>query len=425
MGKSESNLNKQLVSLSPDVLVDLYEIDFSSLQPNFEILQDLYGITIGADSVYRFCPMINGSNPVYWQGKGYQPLPIKASGFEHKSDGRLPRPTLTIANPDGVLSQIVHSNSDFTNCKVTRKRTYVRFLDDENFQNRNLNESGKNPFGEADPNSHLPDDVYFINKKTQENKVGIEFELVSVLEFEDSWVPARIVLSSYCNWTYRCSVGCGYKGLPIEDGNGESLREGFAKNPSLSSVSGSDPVYDIGKVNPDSYPNGLIDIPDWNKEGRDSTDSGYKLNDLVKITPRNSNNPYKSTPQVFVCIQSHEIAKDHVPFFDKEYWAKDECQKTFEACKKRFGSSVSDELNNDYEKYVNSYSDLVTAFDSQATLNKYDWGKKHWEQNGRGEGRTMPQIEDIEDLSKYNKSNRTHKGLRFGGFPGTEKFRVE
>ena len=166
MGKSESNLNKQLVSLSPDVLVDLYEIDFSSLQPNFEILQDLYGISIGADSVYRFCPMINGSNPVYWQGKGYQPLPIKASGFEHKSDGRLPRPTLTIANPDGVLSQIVHSNSDFTNCKVTRKRTYVRFLDDENFQNRNLNESGKNPFGEADPNSHLPDDVYFINKKT-------------------------------------------------------------------------------------------------------------------------------------------------------------------------------------------------------------------------------------------------------------------
>jgi hypothetical protein len=37
----------------------------------------------------------------------------------------------------------------------------------------------------------------------------------------------------------------------------------------------------------------------------------------------------------------------------------------------------------------------------------------------------MPLIEDVENLSEYNKSNRTHKGLRFGGFPGTEKFSVE
>ena len=137
MSKSQSSLNKQLISLTPDAIVNLYEIDFSILQENFEQLKDLYGINIGADAIYRFCPMINGTNPVIWQGNSYQPLPIKMEGFEHKSDGRLPRPTLTIANPEGIFSKIVHSNEDFANCKVSRKRTYARFLDDENFLNSN------------------------------------------------------------------------------------------------------------------------------------------------------------------------------------------------------------------------------------------------------------------------------------------------
>jgi len=177
MAKSQSNLNKQLVSLTPDTLIDLYEIDFSNLQMDFEMLRDRAGINLGADAVYRFCPMVNSANPIYWQGNAYQPLPITMEGFEHQSDGRLPRPKLTIANPEGILSVIVHSNHDFANCQVTRKRTFARFLDDANFPNRNLNDDGENPFGEADPNSHYPDDVFFINRKTAENKNHIEFEL--------------------------------------------------------------------------------------------------------------------------------------------------------------------------------------------------------------------------------------------------------
>ena len=130
MAKSESNFNKQLVSITPDSVVDMYEIDFSNLQSNFEMLKDLYGVNLGADPVYRFSPMKNSSNPVYWQGNAYQPLPVKMEGFESQSDGRLPRPTISIANPEGLLSKIVRSNKDFANCKITRKRTFVKFLDD-------------------------------------------------------------------------------------------------------------------------------------------------------------------------------------------------------------------------------------------------------------------------------------------------------
>tara|TARA_B100001939_G_scaffold345079_1_gene360887 strand:+ start:59 stop:1141 length:1083 start_codon:yes stop_codon:yes gene_type:complete len=360
MGQSQAHLNKQLSSLSPDALIDLYEIDFSNLQGNFEMLSDLYGINIGAETIYRFCPMINDTNPIVWQGKSYQPLPIKMEGFEQKSDGRLPRPTMTIANPDGIFSKIVHSNQDFANCKVTRKRTYVRFLDDENFQNRNLNDVGSNPFGSADPDSYLPDDVFFINKKSQENSKYIEFELVSSLELENSPVPARVVLSDYCNWTYRCNIGCNYQGLPIETIDGKDLTSGFGFNT------------DSGSINANSYPNGIRDIPEWSRYGSSRSSSnpvGYKLGDIVKIISKSEGDPHKKIPQVFVCIQSHARASEHHPFFEKEFWAKDECQKRIGACKKRFDNRIS-------------------------------------------------------SLVPYNKSSKS-PGLPFGGFPGTEKFSVE
>ena len=351
MGESQAHLNKQLSSLTPDALIDLYEIDFSNLQSNFEMLEDLYGINIGAETVYRFCPMINGTNPIVWQGKSYQPLPIKMEGFEQKSDGRLPRPTMTIANPEGIFSKIVHSNQDFANCKVTRKRTYARFLDDENFQNRNLNDVGVNPFGKADPSSHLPDDVYFINKKNQENRQYIEFELVSSLELEDSPVPARIVLSDYCGWTYRCNVGCNYQGLPIETIEGQDLTT---------------------HVSPGTYPRKAQDVPEWNRYGpggSKQSPTGYKLGDVVKVIGKSSIDAYKKIPQVFVCMKNHVNASTHHPFFDKEYWLKDECQKNLNACKKRFDSR----LNN---------------------------------------------------LHSHNGAAQS-PGLPFGGFPGTEKFSVE
>ena len=76
MAKSKSSFNKSSISLNPDALITLFEIDFSSLQADFSMLEDVIGANIGADCVYRFCPMKNSFNPIYWQGKGYQPLPV-------------------------------------------------------------------------------------------------------------------------------------------------------------------------------------------------------------------------------------------------------------------------------------------------------------------------------------------------------------
>lgn len=364
MSNSSASLMDQSLSVISDSIVELYEIDFSNLQSNFDILADIYGINFGAEPIYRFTPVSNEGNPIYWQGEAYQSLPMMAEGFESKSDGRLPRPSLSIANPQGLFSKIVHSNDDFANCKVTRKRTFVRFLDDQNFVNE------KNPYESSDSNAHFPDDVFYVGRKVQESKEALKFELVSSLELENTLVPARVVLSGYCGFTYRCSVGCTYKGLPIETSDGKSLRQDFSYRMPLV-----EDKYNVGYIDPELYPDGINSeqIKEWSRFGRNQDSSnpvGYELNDIVKIFPSKSTNPYNSTPQLFVCTQSHQPASKFHPFFSKQYWLKDECKKTLEACKKRFSIKNQDE-----------------------------------------------------DLKLYNQAN-SQTLLRFGGFPGTDKFDV-
>ncbi len=371
MGSSESNFSKQLISIGPDAVICLYEIDFRNIQSNFEMLKDLHQINIGAEPVYRFCPMINGTNPIVWQGKEYQPLPIQGDEFESASDGQLPRPKLRIANPEGLFSKIVHSNKDFANCKVIRRKTFARFLDDVNFQNRNLNDEGKNPFGKADPNAHFRDEVYFISKKIVENKNEISFELVSALELEDSYVPARVVLANYCNWTYRCDVGCRYAGAPIENNSGKTLylqdsgesRVFVMRNKNEESNIITEVVWDASSS--------LEDIPEWQSDTNMEEKFGYNKDNIVKIISKHDSlDPHKRAPQVFVCIQSHKSSRFHHPFFDQKHWIKDECNKTLDACKKRFG------------------------------------------------------IKD-EQLLPFNKADQGINALNFGGFPGTEAYPIE
>lgn len=382
MSVSTKKLNKQLLSLSADSLIELYEIDFSSLQHDFEQLKDIFGTNVGADAVYRFCSAQNSTNPIVWQGKSYQPLPIKVEDFENSSSGKLPRPKLTIANPEGLLSKIVYSNQDFLGCTVTRKRTFLRFLDDENFElgNRGINNKGKNPFGKADSKAHLPDDIYKIYKKIAENKNIIQFELASPLEMDDVVLPARQILANHCPWTYRCEIGCGYSGLPIETSSGKDLTTGFSETPEIVEFNGQQ-IENYGAVIPQAYTTG---VPHWYRYGyvlnasqqrelgtKDSP-GAYKLGDVVQIVNKNSENVYLRTPQYFVCVKSHELPFNYHPFLNREHWAKDECSKSLEACKKRF--------SNDLE---------------------YDY------------------------LKDFNDSLTKGGNIKFGGFPGAEKYGIE
>ena len=150
-------------------------------------------------------------------------MPISVEGFEIKGDGKLPRPKLTVSNVNGIMSLKSGAFNDFIGSKLIRKRTFIKFLDNENFPDN------FNPYGEPDPTATLPRDEFIVNIKNLENNKIIEYELRSVLDLENALVPGRRILSDYCCWTYRSNIGCRYSGDAVADESDVLFQGGYLK----------------------------------------------------------------------------------------------------------------------------------------------------------------------------------------------------
>lgn len=338
--KSSKKITSEIFKMQPDAIVEMFEIDFSILQADFSELKSRFNTSIGLDGdpVYRFTSNTNGTNPIVWQGKSYQPLPVETSDFESPSDGRLPRPKLKISNPSGLLSSIVAINHDFHGCKVTRRRTFVKFLDEANFpanqsveysdvdegdrkvviRNRKAGEEGSNPFGYSDPNAHLPDDVYYIHRKLMDSRSSIEFEMTSILEVGDLQFPDRQIMADYCGFRYRDSNTCNYRGIPIMGPNGDRFAAlGVYKFTVL--VGGS-------RVN--LKPSNFKNIPEWSSEAK------YEKGDVVMLTQKLQ----PAIPAYYVCVKSPDHSNGcPAPSVSEEIWILDACTKTLSSCICHFG----------------------------------------------------------------------------------------
>jgi len=210
---SSQSHNSALLDLEPDTLIELYELDLGE-----------------QDGLYRFHPGKNNLKNIMLRDKNgvlqtYFPIPIEASGFESRGDGQLPRPKMIIANPQGVITDAIKRRSDLVGNTVIRKRIFLKFLDNENFPNN------FNPFAIPDPESRFDDDIFSINRKINENKYYIEFELVSPLELEDVKIPARNMIANYCGWQYR-GAGCLYGKRDDFDNQSISMADGTSVSPS-------------------------------------------------------------------------------------------------------------------------------------------------------------------------------------------------
>ncbi|WP_227505948.1 phage minor tail protein L [Acinetobacter baumannii] len=64
---------------------------------------------------------------------------------------------------------------------------------------------------EADPTQHLPDQIWFIDRKVNESRVSIEWELASAFDFQGVQLPFGQVTKNACRWQYR-SPDCGWTG---------------------------------------------------------------------------------------------------------------------------------------------------------------------------------------------------------------------
>ena len=91
---------------------------------------------------------------------------METEGFS-VSASKVNRPLIRISNKDFFVTSLIKNNNDFANARVERRKTFVKFLDDENFD-------GGNPFGESDATANVSVDFYLVSQKRQENKVFVE-----------------------------------------------------------------------------------------------------------------------------------------------------------------------------------------------------------------------------------------------------------
>lgn len=187
-------LGVQLARLVHSARVELFELDATS---------------VGGD-VLRFHAGLNGlMQPVLWQGHLYTPYPVQVTGFARTHDGPMPRPTLRAANIDGSLGALIREFRGLKGATLRRKRTLARYLDAANFADGNPG---------ADPASHMPDDVYSLDRIVGRDSTAVEYELASVLDVQGVMLPRRVVLHSVCMWRYR-STDCGYTGPAVATAN--------------------------------------------------------------------------------------------------------------------------------------------------------------------------------------------------------------
>lgn len=170
--------------LEPGNLIELFDVDCTA---------------IGGDML-RFHGHLQ-STSIFWQGNEYKPWPIQGSGFEHTSDAQQPSPTLTVGNTGGTISALCVFLDDLVGAKVTRHRTLSKYLDAVNFADGNPT---------ADPTEEMAVELWYIEQKSSETSVQVEFTLSSALDFGGQQLPARQI-APLCQFQYRGPY-CGYTG---------------------------------------------------------------------------------------------------------------------------------------------------------------------------------------------------------------------
>ena len=173
------------------------------------------GITLDATSIGAGILRFHGhtlAGSIFWQGQEYSPWPMEAAGFAWTSE-RPPTPRVKLGNIDRSISTLCNMFDDFIGAKVTRWQTLTKFLDAANF-------GGTNPT--ADPNEHLPDEIWYVERKTEETQEFVEFELATAFDLNGKKLPARQVIADFCPWIviggYRGPY-CGYTGPAVADVN--------------------------------------------------------------------------------------------------------------------------------------------------------------------------------------------------------------
>jgi len=198
----------QLQAVNPTAIIELFQLHLNS---TLHGSNDIHYFHNGSST--------NDAADIIFGGQAYLRLPIEADGFEYKTgqSGTLPRPTLRVSNLFGTITSILNqvnqttAGNDLTGAKVVRIRTLERFVDTVNFGSHGflvtedsneygiVGEDGStlrmenaiNPHGVPDDSYELPQEIYFVDRKSAENREICEFELASALDLAGVRLPKR------------------------------------------------------------------------------------------------------------------------------------------------------------------------------------------------------------------------------------------
>jgi lambda family phage minor tail protein L len=419
--QSHEKIISEMGRTAPSAVITLYEIDVENLlideHMSYNSLTDRSG-----EAVFRFHNNLKiTQQKIYWKGQTYHPMPVMVDGFESSTRGATPVPRMSITSDskhDSMFRDfrtMVRKLDDMIGAKVTRVRTFAKYLDAENFYSImddgtkvSLGDDVLIPEGfEPDPLAEFPREIFFINRKSSESKNGLAFELGSFADFENLRLPSRIVLSRYCQFQYR-GEGCLYDNATLNDPcNPAQPNTPCMSKTQLEKAYGCDDLYKLNfpcKAPPiadeddelisvalgtDYDPTDSPTKYDPNKGGPPGNPSNYGAGDIIFIQ-KNDRKYY------FVGkVDDIPAGKDYLGAIppNTNYWYEDKCSKTINGCKLRWSDS--------YKK-----TKLALGPDTENLIENL--------------GYTMGTVSD--GCRTAAPKGNTHAGcLPFGGFPAVEK----
>lgn len=175
--------------------------DVQKLEPGDRvILFELDCTSIGGD-LLLFHPYSQLA-PIVFQGKSYTPWAVEATGLGRTGDVQQVQPTLSVGNigmdtegspVPGFVSSLCIALDDMVGAQIIIHETFAKYLDGAEA---------------ADPEQELPQEVWYIQQKTQDDPDVVAFELSDSMTLDGVQLPRRPIQASTCPWLW---IG-GYRG---------------------------------------------------------------------------------------------------------------------------------------------------------------------------------------------------------------------
>ena len=195
----------------------------------------------------------------------------------------------------------------------------------------------------------LTPDIYYIDRKVQEDSQNVIYELASLLDIEGIKLPARVLLSKNCSFTYR-GAGClyersdrlnrvhsgvyGYVDQVVKATNDNTVtRSRISDSEKCKGLQSAPPVANESDETFSQYINGSGDGSHWIDRGNWQQNVSYKYGNYIYIE-KNYIKFY------FVCKDAHISNSLNAPPNSK-YWESDTCSKSINGCRLRWKENIN------------------------------------------------------------------------------------